>query len=364
MKIFQIITVSEYGGAQSVVANLLSEMNKDEDKQLFVLSGGNGEAWSHLDKRIKKIKLENHRKKISWRDLILLIKLLYYRIKYNPDIVHLHSSKIGILGRIIFPKRKVIYTMHGFDSVRKAYSKFTIIEQMVKNRAAYIVPVSQYDAICLAEVGIKRNLKVIYNGQQDYYLTDTKSNTNNLPPELIEKLSLTRKLYPKIVMCIARISPQKKFDLFIKIAEKMPQYAFVWIGNKDEMHGLPANVFCLGEYHSAHQCLSFSDVFILPTNYEGLPISIIEALEYGKPVVASAVGGITEMLDGENGFAVENNVDLFQDKINYILQSEQTYSAMSAKARQSYLHNYTIDKMISEYKILYSNIINKNIRYE
>ncbi|MDR3321877.1 MAG: glycosyltransferase, partial [Synergistaceae bacterium] len=41
--------------------------------------------------------------------------------KYKPDIIHLHSSKAGILGRIVFPKNKIIYTVHGFDSIRLAY---------------------------------------------------------------------------------------------------------------------------------------------------------------------------------------------------------------------------------------------------
>ena len=350
MKIFQIITVSEYGGAQTIVANLIKSLSS-EDK-LYVLYGGDGEAWDTLGNNFTKIKLNDHRKEISWKDAGLFFKLLYYRFRYKPDVVHLHSSKMGVLGRLAFSKKRIVYTVHGFDSVRKAFSKFLRIEKFLKNRAFRIVGVSKYDVNSLAEEGISQNVVRVYNGIHDAY-KEQKGFKN----QITENLEKIKQDYPKVIICISRISKQKKFDLFLDVARQLPQYAFVWIGNKQIIPNLPGNAFCLGEMHSAYHCLRYADLFILPSNYEGLPISLLEALSLKVPVVASAVGGITEVLDGKNGFAVENETNLFKEKIEYIFSDENIQKEMSDYARQSYLANFTIEKMVDGYKTIFNAIV-------
>lgn len=354
MRIFEIITVSEFGGAQTVVANVAEAMSQRHD--VYILSGGNGEAWEHLKGKVHLIKLDEHRKSISLKDILVALKLLYYRIKYKPDIVHLHSSKMGVLGRIIFSPKKVVLTLHGFDSVRKAYPRFLIVEKKLKNRAEQIIGVSQYDVDCLREEEIEKNVSLVYNGVADHYSSDKGLDES---PGMTGKLKEIRNRFQHIIMCISRISPQKKFDLFLDIAKAKPECAFVWIGNKDEVADVPRNVFCIGEAPSAYQYLKYADVFILPSNYEGFPISILEALSYRVPVVASAVGGVTEVLDGDNGFAVENTVDSFVEKIDFILD-KANHERMSICARKSFVDNYTVDKMIAGYTTIFDRIYNKN----
>jgi len=355
MKIFLIITASEYGGAQTVVADLIKNLSPKHE--VFVLYGGEGEAWSNLDNNFTRIRLGKSLKSVSLKDIILLLKLIYYRLKYRPDVIHLHSSKMGALGRIAFRPSKIVYTVHGFDSVRKAFSQFLKIEKLLKNRAKYIVGVSQYDVDCLQEEGISQNVIKIYNGAEDHYNQPSIRSSDII----IEKLKEISTKYSKTIMCIARISKQKRFDLFIDIAKAMPEYAFVWIGNKEPILDLPENVFCLGESHSAYVYLKYANLFILPSHYEGLPISLLEALSFGVPVVASAVGGITEVLDGQNGYTVPNDIRFFQEKIEYILSDENRYKSMSQYARQTYIANFTIEKMVNGYLSAYDDITGNKI---
>lgn len=352
MKIFQGITVSEYGGAQSVVAYLIKYL--DTKHKLFLLYGGEGEAWRSLGDNFKKIRLNKHKKHINLADLGLFFKLLHYRFKYRPDIIHLHSSKMGVLGRLVFSKKRTILTMHGFDSVRKNYRQYLLCEKLLQHKVGGIVAVCQYDVKSLKEENITKNVTCIYNGVPD--LLDVKVEYD---PVIIDKLSKIKDRFPKIIMCVARISPQKRFDLFLGIAKALPQYAFVWIGNKNNIEHLPENIFCLGEIDSAHYYIKFADIFILPSNYEGLPMTILEAMSFGKPIVASAVGGIPEVLQQNNGFAVDNKPASFVEKIEHILSKDDIYDEFCRNSRKQFLEHHTIEKMVFEYTQLYNQLLEK-----
>jgi glycosyltransferase involved in cell wall biosynthesis len=351
MKIAHIITLAELGGAQSVVLNLVNQ-SVQQGHDVMVVSSANGELWNALPPSVHQVRLPNLQRKISWtKDIAVIRDLRHINSVYKPDIVHLHSSKIGILGRLAFPSSKIVYTIHGFDSIRIGFPKFLPLERALQSRTRHTVAVSQYDLFNLADEGITRNIRCIYNGIKDYQET-TQLHMDQHVRDLGEVI-LSKKGFR--VMCIARISPQKKFDLFCEIAEKMKDedIQFFWIGNKEEMSDTPPNVHCLGQVEHAHQLLSYADLFILPTNYEGMPISIIEAFCYSVPVIASRVGGIAEMLDGQNGQAVENGVSTFSSAIQKYSRNPELLIASRAAARKSYEDHFTVDKMFAAYFDLY-----------
>jgi glycosyltransferase involved in cell wall biosynthesis len=350
MKILHAITLAELGGAQSVVVNLCNQAVED-GHEVFVASGENGEMWDLLSEKVQAIKLKHLQRAISpFQDFQAWLELKRIYREIQPDIIHLHSSKMGALGRLAFPAKKIIYTVHGFDSIRIAFRKFLPIEKILKSQTKYIVAVSHYDKKNLMDEGIS-NVKMIFNG-----ISDTLVEKNRLIQNV--DLENIKKQHKNIIMCIARLASPKRFDLFLEIAKELQNegYAFVWIGNKTPVNtqGLK-NVYLLGEISNAQTLLSYADIFLLPSNYEGLPMSILEALCYGKPVVASAVGGIPEILDGNNGFAVENLVENFVYSIKKINESVDIYQRFSINARFSYEKNFTIREMYKKYLKLYGS---------
>lgn len=347
MRVLEIITLCELGGAQSVVANIANGIC--DDHEVIVASGeGDGKMWDMLDKRVERVQCKHLKRNPSiFSDLRTLYDFWKLNRKYRPDIIHLHSSKAGMLGRIAFPTKKVVYTVHGFDSVRVAHRSFLFLERFMQHFCNAIVAVSYYDERNLLAEGIMKNVSTVYNGTP--------------VPELKKQVSFgLPEKYGKTVLCVARISPQKNCALFQKVASLLPEYAFVWIGNQEEVTEHPDNVFFMGNIPDAAAYSSVADLFFLPTNYEGLPIVIIEAMSHACPVVASDVGGVSELVrDGVNGYALENSAELFAEKIRYILENPQVHESMSKASKEMYEKNFTVDKMVDGYKDVYNKVLGK-----
>jgi len=357
MKIFQVITLAYLGGAQSVVINLVKEA-VNEGHEVFVLSEEDGPMWDQIPEEAIKIKIKNLQRSIHpLKDLSVMFSLYKTYTKYKPDVIHLHSSKIGLLGRLVFPSKKIIYTVHGFDSIRIAFKKFLPLERLLQSRTRHIVGVSNYDLQMMSQEGISKNTSVVYNGLVD--CTNFKpSPTNEILTESVDKLCKLKEDGFFIILAIARLSPQKRFETFQSVAKEFEKekVKFVWVGNQYQPENLPQNLICLGNVPTAYFLLKYIDLFMLPSNYEGLPMSIIEALAYGKPVVASNVGGIGEILNGKNGFAVSNDTNEFVSKIQFYINNALEYQNASADARKSYVNHFTLDKMYRKYSVLYNTI--------
>lgn len=343
-----VITRSELGGAQSVVVQLANALCHEHDVVL-VAGEGDGKMWELVDSSVTRIDCPHLQKSLSLKsDLLAAIALRRIYRKHRPDVIHLHSSKAGALGRIVFPSKRVVYTVHGFDSIRLAFRKFLPVERVLQRYAMAIVGVSNYDSKNMVTERITRNISTIYNGL-------TTPNTEDITDfEVFNK-------YSKVVLTIARINPQKNPALFVEIARLMPEYGFVWIGNQHEVTEfgeLPANCHFLGNILNAGAYCSKADLFILPSNYEGLPMVIIEAMSFGKPVVASDVGGISEIVRNDtNGYVVENSAEAFATRIREILQNKEKYEAFSRASLDIYNAELTVDKMVAGYLNIYQSLL-------
>ena len=347
MRILQVITQSELGGAQTVVVQLSNELSKHHEV-ILVAGQGDGKMWSMVNDTVIKENCPHLQRSISAKnDLLAAIELRRLYRKYKPDVIHLHSSKAGTLGRIVFPTKKVVYTVHGFDSVRLAFRKFLPVERFLQHFCKAVVGVSKYDEKNLLAEGIKNNVSTVYNGIS----VPNSSNISDIPVFNEDK---------KIILAIARVFPQKKTDLFVEVARLLPKYNFVWIGNQREVTEfgkLPENCHFLGNIPNAGAYCSKSDILMLPSNYEGLPMVILEAMSFGTPVVASDVGGVSEIVRNDvNGYALENDAQLFADKIQYILENKDVYEIFSYNAMEMFNNTLTVDKMVQGYLNIYKGL--------
>jgi glycosyltransferase involved in cell wall biosynthesis len=357
MRILHIITNAELGGAQSV-AGALARWAVEHGNDVAMASELAGPLWDGLDPRVRRLPLRRMVKKISPFDDVLVFGEIRRAIRaYKPDIIHLHSSKAGVLGRAAAGRLRstTIYTVHGFDTILKAHPVFIPLERLLGRFCGAVVAVSEYDARSLAACGISKNVRVIRNGAADW---------KDAPPRDEEAAAAIEKARRSggAVLSIARLAPPKRFDLFCAAARLLPRSGFFWIGNEQNVDTarLPRNVTMLGSLPDAGAYANYADVLALFSDYEGLPMSILESLSCGTPVVASRVGGVQEALDGYCGETVENDAVWAAEALARYLPGGDRHSTADPKvrisARRRYESLFSVKAMASSYDSLYHEL--------
>jgi glycosyltransferase involved in cell wall biosynthesis len=354
MRILHVITAPDLGGAQSVVAELsrYAVMRGDE---AAMASQATGPLWAVLDPRVRRFPIQRLVKSISPADDLAAFLELRRVIKdYRPDILHLHSSKAGVLGRLAAGRLRgrTIYTVHGFDTIAKAHRSFLPLERLLQHLCGAIVAVSAYDEGNLAANGIERKVRMIRNGARDW---------RGVRPGDEAAASTMEKARAEggAVLCIARLAPPKRFDLFLEAAARLPAAGFFWIGNETEIDKakLPPNVTMLGSLPDAGAYATLADLLVLFSDYEGLPMSILEALSCGTPVVASRVGGVGEALDGICGEALPNVAADMALAIARYLPGGDRHAGVHPQHREAsrarYEARFSVDAMAKGYDRLY-----------
>ncbi|MEL3901267.1 MAG: glycosyltransferase [Treponema phagedenis] len=353
MKILHIITNTELGGAQTVCISLANSA-ANEGNTVAVASMDGGYLWNNLTSSVIRLNVKNMVKPISLvQDLKCYFELKKLIREFSPDIIHLHSSKAAVLGRLAGRKyrSRIVYTVHGFDSIRVHHRLFLPLERLLQKNCGAIISVSKYDETALKEEKINHNLKTIYNGIMIGNMQGEKPFDSSG--------------YKHIIMTIARISPQKRFQGFLSVASHsaMKDYLFVWVGGSAERsmedikkeYVIPSNVLLVGDYPNAPRLLAYCDLFLLLSNYEGLPMTIIEAMAHKKPIVSSNVGGIPELVDEGNGILV-NSEDEAVTAIHELLNDDAKLYNMGMSSFDKYLECFTLDGMWAEYRDLYRTL--------
>lgn len=346
--------VESFGsGVFSFLVDLVNGTYKDFD--ITIAYGVREETLDnfreYFNENIKFIKVENFTRSINpKKDLKALKEIKDIIRNEKPDIVHLHSSKAGILGRLAVNgnKIKMFYNPHGFSFLKKDDTKFKrmiywLIEKItvIWNRKCTIVGCSNGEY--LEAKKLNKNSVCINNGID---INKLKEETKGLIPNKIN--------YKNIKICtVGRIGYQKNPEMFNKIAEAFPKIGFTWIGEGDLRNKLTSkniNVTGWKERKEVLQILNNNDIFILTSLWEGLPISLLEAMYMKKIcIVSNCIGNRDVIVNGNNGF-VANEINDFIKYIQEILDKKIDVQTLVINANQDVLNEYNIEKMVDKYK--------------
>jgi glycosyltransferase involved in cell wall biosynthesis len=391
IKVLHIITRFDKGGSAQNTYLTLLELKKGNFKSSLI-SGLSFESEMKQEeikaniKDIQRLKSENI-KFIKCPSLVRRINILkdlkaffdIWRIikKNGPLIVHTHTSKAGLLGRLAAKLAGIpiiIHTPHGhvfFGYFRPLKTKvFIILEKLAARITDKIIALTNKERgdYILFKIADEEKFVVINSGVELNKFKELPFNENrNFKKELrIPENSLT-------IGTVGRLEPVKGHEFLVKAAKhiipKYPDSIFIFTGDgylKQNLEkkafdlGIEENIIFLGWRDDAAKIISAYDVFVLPSLNEGMGRVLVEAMALGKPIVASNIGGIPDLvIHGKNGFLVPpKNPKELAKYIQILLEDEKKREKMGQAGKEIAL-NFSAENMVVKIAKLYNELLTK-----
>lgn len=352
MKIIYGITKSNFGGAQRYVFDL-AQAAKAAGHDVTVMAGGKGMLVEKLrEHSIRVISLPHLRRDISLIDELKSFHFIFRTLyEEKPDIFHTNSSKMGGIGNLaarLAGVKRIVFTGHGWafnESWRPWFQKCII------KFFHWLTILFSHTTICVSEASrrdvawplLKRKLVVIHNGLEPF----------DLLPRVDSRFA---------VGTIAELHKVKGLDVLLEAWAKFKTRhdgVLEIIGDGEEKVpliqlsrelGLADSVEFKGDVENARRLLSHFDIFVLPSRSENLPYVLLEAGLAGLPVIASAVGGIPEVIDsGVSGILVPSeNVDELLSSLILLQENKDVRERLGATLKARVTSEFSIEKMVSE----------------
>ena len=375
IKVAHIVTRMNTGG----VAVLLAEIFKGYDRSAFDFTLITGTCQSGEEDYLQAHRLRLNEIQVSamnrslnpLKDVTAFISIIRTLNQLKPDIVHTHTSKAGLLGRIAVkiacPKAKVVHTYHGhllqgyFSSLTTKLIVFT--EKYLARISHVLISMGNQvkKELLAAGIGKENQYKVLFPG-----ISASDAIVGSL------EVSTFESKYADKLICtfVGRLSMVKRCDRIIELAKmaklKDQSIHFLIIGDGElrselerSSHNLPISF--LGWQSNSAQWLAISDIAILLSDNEAVPLAMIEAGFAGLPVVATNVGSMADVvIDGVNGFLTSTKVDEIGAALLRLAQRPELRQKMGDAGRSLARSRFSTQAMISAHQEIYSQLVLRN----
>lgn len=289
------------GGVFTYIVDLAHELVKTYDMYIaYAIRPQTPDNYrDYFNPDIHLIEVKNFTRSINpLKDFKAILEVKRIAREVRPDIIHLHSSKAGVIGRLAFNGKDVplYYTPHGYSFLMENYKPmkrrmFHLIEALMAKRNCTTISCSPGEH------------------QETLKLTKRATYVNNgINTAELDKMFAEVEIvdHPFTVFTLGRICYQKNPKLFNAVAEAMPDVHFLWIGEGELRYELKASNIEITGWVDREEALQRSmnaDVFLLTSLWEGLPISLLESMYMRKLCVVNDVIGNHDVIHDEvNGF--------------------------------------------------------------
>lgn len=361
MRVLHIIGRLNVGGTARYITQLVNELPK-HGIETFVATGyvQGAEIEDKSAQSIDLIRVPSMGRSINpMKDYFAHKQLDKIIDEVKPDIIHTHTFKAGLLVRMRKQIVPIIHTYHGhllddpeFNSLKKR--AIVVIERMLAKNSTKLVTVGYRVGNELLGYGI---------GNRSQYV--------NIPPgvapvkftpkqQALVNLNIQDQGKP-LIGWIARATGVKNPMRVLEVAKELPDYHFVMAGGGDLLNQIksaaPPNVDVVG-WAEAADLLGVSDVILSTSENEGMPIALIEAQLAGKPVVATDVGSVAEIiLDQKTGFITNKKPADIAFAIASIMADKNMRDDMGRRGSNHARATFSVEVLIQNHKNLYREVI-------
>lgn len=378
-KILFVITKSNWGGAQRYIYDLATNLPK-ENWEARVVLGGDGLLKEKLEtSNIATIQIPHLQRNVNTiKELISFFSLIKIFNKEKPDIIHLNSSKAGGLGAAAALlhklwtknyKLKTIFTVHGwaFNEARtfREKSVIYIAQWFTSFLCDKIIIISRHDyrqALSMPLL-LRRKFSLIPLGIPE--------NQMECLAKISARKNLTLSKDSKIIIgTIAEFTINKGLDFLLDAVNILKSGSFnfklVIIGDGEHKEKIEQRIQnevskeqieTLGFIPQASKYIKAFDIFVLASTKEGLPYTILEAMNAGVPVVASSVGGITDLIEHEKSGLLttpKSSVSL-AEHLNKLIENGKLRKQFARAAKIRALEKFSFESMFSRTISLYQS---------
>jgi glycosyltransferase involved in cell wall biosynthesis len=368
-----VITKLELGGAQKQLLSIIRDLDKNKFTP-FLFTARAGMLAAEASAFICNIKRSDYLERPirPWKDLFSLIEIFRYIKANRISIVHTHSSKAGILGRLAAKfagVRHIIHTVHGwsFNDCQSYLLRkiFIWLERSMAKFSSRIIVVCRADR----EKGLKNSI----GRAEKYSLIHYGINYEDFSAgNLRARQGLGVGPRAQVITNISCFKPQKAPLDFIKLAASLakdfPEARFILVGDGQlrpriekavSRMGLEKKVILVGWRRDIAQILAATDIFVLNSLWEGMPVCVLEAMLSSLPVVGTATGGIMEIVrDGKTGFLVSSrDIRQMREKTALLLKDPQLRQEFGRAGRDSLGDEFRTEKMVQRTQALYETLL-------
>jgi len=362
IRLLYLITRPDLGGAQTHVLDLIREFACRYEVHLGVGCAG------PLTDSVGQLGVPVHflpsliRSLNPWRDIRAIHECSGLIQRLQPHLVHAHSSKAGIVGRVAARRCRIpaVFTAHGWGFTAGT----PIVRRLVALTAERLAAPLAQRLICVSESD--RQLALRFGVGTEASLVTIRC---GVPTDLAPCADPTK--HPPRLIMVARFNePKDQATLLRAIAllkGRGVKVALDFVGSGPSLSmrrtlaerlGIDENVRFLGDRNDVPQLLADAQVFVLSTHYEGLPISILEAMRAGLPVIASRVGGVPEAVeDNVTGLLVpRSDVPALAQAIFKLVDSPALRAQMGKAGRARFSAEFTQERMLRQVDAIYQEV--------
>ncbi|HEU5008795.1 MAG TPA: glycosyltransferase [Jatrophihabitantaceae bacterium] len=355
MKVLTVIATMGTGGAEAIVTALVTAADT-QGEQACVASAGGWRSELLAEAGVEQLSIPLATRRVRELGLAVL-RLRRWIAEHGPDVIHAHNVKASAVAALARGSSgiPIVTTLHGLAGYAGA-------ARVLARCSDLVVAVSEHVAaeLCAHRYPAAR-LRVIENA---------------ITPLPVHERSRARRRLSipdasRVVVSLARFAPQKRHDLLIEAWRSTRADAVLLLAGDGPTRvdversvvaaGLAQRVHLLGERQDPDWLLAAADIAVLSTDWEGLPVSLLEAMSVGVPVVASRVGGVAEVLADAACLVEPGSAGALASGLNALLDDASARAELAARGRTLVASRFDPQRMFAAYRQLYDGLCGSGV---